>query len=495
MIKRLAVIFSLFLFMPSPVMAEALKIAVFPMEDMSQGHNGVNHEITKYICADLQQRGFEVIDQETVIDFMAKNRVRWLGYLDTRHIVMSRQELGADLVLFGTVSLKTEDYTPTLGLTLNLVRTADTFTLWTGSEGLSQADMLKLLGINEPEDDELMPILASRVMEKWPEILDMEANQLPPLEIEEVALGPKYTRSGDQISCAVKLRSDFEEEDQPRVFFRSAGRVHLAKLNPETRRYESSWLISDNEGRYPVLMVINWPKGRKKTAFLGVYNVDNSPPTLALEMKGVRLEGTVAFRDKVIILPRMVRREPVSRWKLVVQNTAGEEQVSYSGYGQLPRRFVWNGKSKGGWLAAEGIYHVALQAWDRADNMAITGQQVAVARTPPAMVLEAKNRGRDMIVDLSHEGKVPIAFWRMEMRDENGNVIKVAEGENLPYQMDLPFEQKQEKRRVKCSVTSKEILGNESHETIDDLMFMALGGKERSESPDPNATKAWIEEF
>jgi hypothetical protein len=133
----------------------------------------------------------------------------------------------------------------------------------------------------------------------------------------------------------------------------------------------------------------------------------------------------------------MLRREPVARWKLRVEDELGEEQMSVIGHGNLPMRFVWNGLGQDGWPAEEGVYRVSLQVWDRANNVSETFEPVAVARTPPTMVLEAKNRGRDMIVDLSHEGSVPVAFWRMEMRDEDGSVIKVAEGEELPVRMDL----------------------------------------------------------
>ena len=127
----------------------------------------------------------------------------------------------------------------------------------------------------------------------------------------------------------------------------------------------------------------------------------------------------------------------VARWKLTIEDENGEEQMSRVGYGQLPRRFVWTGKGKDGWPVEEGVYQVSLRVWDRADNMALSSQPVAVARTPPSLVLEAKNRGRDMIVDLSHEGKVPIAFWRMEMRTSGGETIKVAEGSELPVRIDV----------------------------------------------------------
>lgn len=419
-------------------LARALTVAVFPIEDLSQGQNGVNAELTDYLAWDMNRRGFDVIGNETVVSFMARNRVRWLGFLDTRHIIMAKEEMGADLVLFGTMSLREDGLSPSFGITLYLVRTTDTRTLWTASGGLAQQDIVNLLGIGESKEREgLLPKLAQSVLAKWPEELEYTSKPQHALEIENIELSPAQVRRGDKVTCNVRLRATWPAEDAPRIFFKAAGRVYMARKEAPGDVYSSDWDVAENDGRYPVTMVINWPSGHKKVSFLGAYSVDSTPPKLVLDLKGVQLEGTVAFRDQIIIIPRMLRREPVARWKLTVEDESGEEQLSYTGYGEMPSRFVWNGKGKDGWPAAEGIYNVSLQVWDRADNMAVASQPVAVARTPPAMVLEAKNRGRDMIIDLSHDGKVPIAFWRMEMRSESGEMIKVAEGSQLPVRMDV----------------------------------------------------------
>ncbi|MBU1688468.1 MAG: hypothetical protein KJ589_14100 [Proteobacteria bacterium] len=504
-------------------------MAVFPIEDLSQGQNGVNIEMTEYLSWDMNQKGFDVVAKDEVMSFMARNRVRWLGFLDTRHIILAREELGVDLILFGTMTLRQEKISPSFGLTLYLVRTEDTRTLWTGSGGLSQQDIVNLLGVGEKEEAEgLLPRLAQNVMTSWPVEFETVEKQQHALEIESVDLTPVHVRRGDQVNCNVRLRTRWSDEDMPRVFFKVSGRVYMARQSEDGFGYESDWMVSDRDGRYPVTLVINWPSGYKKVAFLGAYTIDSAPPKLVLELKGVQLEGTVAFRDQVIIIPRMLRREPVARWKLKVEDEAGQEQMSYTGYGQLPKRFVWNGRGKDGWPAAEGIYRVTLQVWDRSDNLAVATQPVAVARTPPAMVLEAKNQGRDMIVDLDHDGKVPIAFWRMEMRSETGELIKVAEGDQLPYRMDVTLPNKvikvaeqlvppaagrnvvrvaeaaplmmdvalpedKDTRKVEVTVVMRDILGNFSREKIVDLN--GLANQQELDRQPPKESPVWIDEF
>ena len=422
----------------STVQAEVL--AVFPIEDLSKGKNGVNRELSGYLAWEMNQRGFDVIASDTVISFMARHRMRWLGFLDTTSIIAAKEELGADLILFGNVSLRQAGLgaASSYGLTLYLVRTDDTRNIWTASAGLSGDDIVNLLGINERSQREgLMARLTQKVLETWPEDLGGIAPRQSALEIVDYDLQPEYVQRGGRVSCSVSLRAKWAAEDMPRVFFKAGGRVYRATASADNRTYSAEWVVVDTDGRYPVTMVVNWPSGKKKVAYLGAYRVDSTPPRVVLDLKGVKLQGTVAFRDKIIIVPRMLRREPVARWKLWVEDELGEEQMSVIGHGNLPMRFVWNGLGQDGWPAEEGVYRVSLQVWDRANNVSEAFEPVAVARTPPTMVLEAKNRGRDMIVDLSHEGAVPVAFWRMEMRDEDGSVIKVAEGEELPVRMDL----------------------------------------------------------
>lgn len=420
----------------APVAAEIL--AIFPIEDLSKGRNGVNHEISSYLAWEMNKRGFDVIAEEEVVPFMARHRMRWLGFLDTRNIISAKEELGADYILFGTISLRQEDLAPSYGLTLYLVRTDDTRTIWTGNSGLSTQDIVNVLGINEDLGKPgLLAKLTQKVLETWPVGMDFVAAQQATLEIDTYELSPQYVQRGDQVRCYVRLRTRWAEEDMPRIFFKAAGRVYRARQSEDGHNYEGEWVVAERDGRYPVTMVVNWPSGQKKVAYIGAYRVDSTPPRVVLDLKGVQLQGTVAFRDKIIIVPRLLRREPVARWQLRVEDELGEEQMSSIGYGNLPKRFVWNGLGRGGWPAEEGIYKVSLQVWDRANNVSEVSEPVAVARTPPTMVLEAKNRGRDMIVDLTHEGSVPVAFWRMELRNEEGSLIKVAEGEDLPPRLDM----------------------------------------------------------
>jgi hypothetical protein len=51
--------------------AAAQTIAVFPIDDLSQGINSPNFEITRFIAESLESKGMHVVDESDVISFMA----------------------------------------------------------------------------------------------------------------------------------------------------------------------------------------------------------------------------------------------------------------------------------------------------------------------------------------------------------------------------------------------------------------------------------------
>jgi hypothetical protein len=165
--KIITLICFLGLILPAASMARAQTIAVFPVDDLSLGINSFNMEVTRYLADKITAKGLNVIQEQDIIAFMASKRIHWLGYLDTENIMQTKEALGADLVLFGTI--KIEKQSSSYGLILNMVRTMDAKTIWTSSGGLSLVDMQRLLGLNQPATlGELWPILVNNVLASWP---------------------------------------------------------------------------------------------------------------------------------------------------------------------------------------------------------------------------------------------------------------------------------------------------------------------------------------
>ena len=153
--------------LPAASIARSQTIAVFPVDDLSLGINSFNMLVTRYLSYKTAAKGLNVIQEQDVIAFMASKRIHWLGYLDTENILQTKETLGADLILFGTIIV--EKQSSSYGLILNMVRTIDAKTIWTSSGGLSLADNQHLLGLNRPTKlEELWPILVNNVLASWP---------------------------------------------------------------------------------------------------------------------------------------------------------------------------------------------------------------------------------------------------------------------------------------------------------------------------------------
>ncbi len=216
----------------------AASMAVFPVADLSKGDNSVNFELTRYIVEELQYIGVDVLPLDEVIAFMARNRIRYLGYLDTGSVLKVKHELGLDLVMLGTVSQQSDKGKPGVGLSLQLLRSGDAHVVWSDSRGRSVADEQKLLGLNEPHSlEELQKLVTTDLLAGLPADLDEIA--VPPEgseeemarqpKIEIVTLGPKYIRPGEQIKCAVRVVTVSDAYEAPEVFIKVGSRVHLAR--------------------------------------------------------------------------------------------------------------------------------------------------------------------------------------------------------------------------------------------------------------------------
>jgi TolB-like protein len=467
--------------------AAAEKIAVFPVEDLSQGANGVNFALMQDLEESLRDRGFEVVSQEAVISFMARNRIRRLGFLNTYSILHLREELGADTVLLGTVCQRREEPCPAFALTLYLVRTQDARTIWSKTKSLSCTETRHLLAISEPQSSEdLIPLTIEDMLANWPATSQLNRARTPMFELAEADIRPRHVSAGNRVTCSVRLRS-VANGLQPEASLKVQPGMYLPMQPVAPDLYETSWTASAEEGRYAVTLLLEWPSGRQRAALLGTYTVDNSPPSLTLGIKGVRLHDAVAFRDRMFVVPQLVKREPISRWEFSIKDENGRTILQEERKGALPGRFVWRGQGDDGTRVSHGAYQVVVKAWDEAENAAQVSEKIAVMRNAPNMILEAKVRGGDTVLGIRSGGEVPIAFWHVEMRNDEGSVIKTAEGQTLPAEVDIATSDD----TVECILTAMDILGNHVRREVKDLKLLAKHEGREETAP----ANTWLMEF
>lgn len=493
MFRNLFFLHLLFFLLLAVSPARAVTVAVLPVEDLSQGRNGVNSELTDFLQQNLQERGLDIVPTSTMISFLAKKRIRWLGYLDSSHVFQMRDDLNVDYILIGTVSQRQDNPVAALGMILNLVQANDGRTVWSQSGGLSCADICNFLSLAEPQTiDDLLPVLADKLMGTWPDDLSLSEADSPRLVVESTLLEPRYVRAGEEISCTVQLRP-FSGQDEIKQVQLMIGDDDYLTMNEEmTNVFSASWLAPDRGGSIPVSLILKEKSGRKHVFFVGNYQVDNSAPKLILKPKGTELFNTIAFSDKLPVVPLWQDPEPISRWLFTIKNVNDEVMVSGEGKGKLPKRFLWWGQRGDGHKAADGVYTVLLKVWDRAGNETATTRKVMLHAQPPILKIDAKMAIETIVLTVKSDDDIPISSWSAEILYSDGQTIIMEQGTELPVELDIPIPAEDDNRKVECLFIIKDILGNRGKREIRDIMELISPDDLHMDIPKDDE---WVVEF
>jgi len=472
--------------------AQAVTVAVFPVEDLTEGRNGVNFTLTDFLQQSLQERGLEVVPTDTVISFMSRNRIRWLGFLGTSHIYQVRDDIGADFILFGTVSQRQELPLAAFGMVLSLVRTSDARTVWTEVGGVSKADISNFLAIAEPESiDDLVPVLAEQLLSNWPAVLEV-TGQNPCFVVETSRLSSQHVKPGDEVSCSVKIRPPAGGETISQVLLMVGDDNYLDMVEVSPNSYSVLWAAPDRQGILPVSLVLRCHSGRTLVYFIGTYQIDTSSPKLTLKVAGKKVNNFIAFNDRLPITPVWQEPEPLSRWSLFIQNISGQVMAGAENKGALPKRFVWKGQRPDGHKAEDGIYEIVLKVWDRADNPTVSTKKVFLKSNPPIPLLNAAVGNDSLIVTLDSEDEIPVDFWSAEILYSDGEVLLQTQGTDLPVDILIPFPSPSDSRTLEGWICMKDVLGNKVQKKFNNLMQLIAVEDDKLEPP---KQQEWFPEF
>jgi hypothetical protein len=446
----------------------------------------------------LAQNGNKVIPGDAVIRFMANSRIRTVGQLESYSAIRVRDELRAGFVLLGTVNQRKEKPDATLALSLFLVRTTDARTVWSYSGSVTTAEKRKALGINEPiSTDELQYLLLNEMFESWPWQRINEVQEVGAVNIDTVKLEPGFVQPGGKVACRVTIRDGWAANLAPRIFFKVDDQIYPATVSGDGRSFEGDWVAGEENGRYPVYLVLEWSQyGRTETVLLGSYVTDGTPPLLEVELRGGNeYEGRPVFRRNVVIVPNMIVRKPLSRWRLHINYMLPEGDKVYignmQGKGNMPGNFVWEGRSQYG----DGSYEFVVEAWDNAGNMAKASKIGEIAKALPKVNL-ALTEGQDqMIMDMENAGKVPLRYWRLEMWTKEGRLLTEAEGSELPVQVGFKSPVSGSDQEITGFVFLQDELGKEARVKVEDLLPQLGKLKKKKEEKPTGVSEKWVDEF
>lgn len=478
----------------------AANVAVLPVEDLSLGQNGVNFSLTTFLREELAGKGVSLVPDEELIPFMVRNRIRQLGFLTTSNIIKVRDDLKADFVLLGTVCQYRETPDPTVGVALFLVRSGDAKVVWSVSGGGSSKDEQRFLGLTNPDSvDDMLRSVTRQLLEKWPEVLQPEIDDYPSFLVEAVRVEPTYVQPFEKVRFTLRLRPMRLDGDLPQVYLLVRDGQAVVLDQEENNLFSGQWLAPQESGEYPLDLILHWPSGLDKRTRLGYYHVDGESPELALELKGLQVEGSVVFRNQLDIVPRLLNREPLSRWLITVENLEDEIMASEEGKGELPPKLTWRGVRDDNQRVDEGDYLIRIEAWDRAGNSVMASEPVTVMRTKPEIEIFFAEQGDWLLIDLDYIGSVPLDSWGLELRSFEGELIHIAEGESESAHIEVPMtriKELEESERIGCTVVLRDRLGNQIRHEVDDVLFAARqsAGVEEEE-PEEAEGGGWVIEF
>ena len=496
-------------------------IALFPLHDVDDGWIGANLPLTRMLADELADNGYEIIDLDTVITFMAENRIRTPGYLETFYISLARNVLGAPFLLLGTVTHRKEGSKASLGLTLNLVRTRDAKTMWTHVSSFSVTEEPNILGIGEPRSSkEVLPILLDEIIGELPsksingeqsiKAADVVTKKQPDSPtIDTVVVTPRYARPDDEIHCRLRLRNTWPEKLTPQLFFKVNDQLYPATVSADSARiYEGTWTAGEESDRVSVFLVARWPQYNRSEPFLlNFYTVDETPPFYKLTFNGVKkLSGHrfPVFYRELEIIPSIINPEIISKWRLTISNERGEKMNELIDKGSVPPNFSWRAGDEFGSFPA-GTYIVELETWDLAGNSAQTDKEVELDRTLPRMNVQVKRRDKYMTMKLRKIGSIlPITLWQLDLWTEEGRVLTQTEGEKLPAEINVELPDFARDKKIQGILTYIDGFGRGRRLSFRDL-FPETGKRHKGKPKKAKAeagkkkpegvSESWVDEF
>jgi TolB-like protein len=433
-------LFALALLLGSVSLGNANRIAILPVEDLSQGGNGVNFTTTHILGEILRDKGFFIADHEDVISFMVKNRVRWLGQLSSPYIRRLQEELQVEYLLLGSFSQRRESPSIALSLNLQLIRTKDARIVWSSSAELNDAEQVSLLGLSKQMD---MEEIEKRVAEKALSSIPVALEPAPAVEvqhrIESVHLTPQMVKPGKLIHCRIKLEGSPSTLVQTTISFFIDEQIIEAQYNEGENAFIASWPAGTADKHYAVSATIKQGKVLNREIRVGHYCVDGRAPELNLQVIGQELNGIVILQKQIQILPQLKNPEPINRWQMTVRDENGNQVMGDKGDQGLPSHFSWWGQGKNGGLVQDGFYAIDLTVWDRAGNSASTQESIRVVRAKPNMILDMEKQEDNLAINLKYDGEIPLAYWRLQIRNPNGSIIAERSGTDSSQEINLPL--------------------------------------------------------
>jgi len=436
---------SFFIFRSGEIRAQT--IALLPIAETTADYNGVDLASTDILSQFLVEAGLTLVDDESVRQFIAVNRLRHSGYIDSFTAQKVGRDLNADLVLSVTLC---EDGSPgkeRFGLVLTALETVNGEVVWSVQNSSSLLQETTLLGVGAPRDGEELKFMilmqvAQRAALELPEIIPLQLSREFRFKLVDLQINPKFVRGESQVECQVKL--EMLAEMPARIIFTSG--TEQVKLSPGRGigEYQGYWLAPAADGVYTVSLEIysDVDSVPVRMQDYASYTVINQAPQLSIELKqGFNLNGVTVFREQVLISTTLHPNRAVSRWQVKITRQDGTVVVNDQMDGELPRDLFWRGWNNKRQHLPDGEYTITVIIWDAAGNRAEASRKASLQSECQPVEAKAVHKGKQNFVRLSTQGDsigLLSLQWKLLVLLPDGELLMEHSGSSLPVEFVLP---------------------------------------------------------
>jgi len=426
----------------------AQTIALLPVADTTIDYNGVDLNLTDTLHQLLVEAGLTLLDDTSMRRFMAANRLRHSGSIDSFAVQKIGRELAVDLVLSATLCENGALGKERFGLILTALETVNGTVVWSFQSSSSLYQETTLLSVGAPRDGAELKFLvllqvAQQAAAELPEIVPLRPAGGHQFKLVDLQIFPEYVQGKSPVECQLKLES---LAAMPTRIILSSGKEQLELLPGKVAGdYLGHWLAPAADGVYCVSLDI-YAVDSEPIAMhnYASYTVINQAPQLTIELKqGFTLNEVTIFREQLLITARLHPNRAVSRWQVKVTRQDGTVVVDDQVDGELPRDLFWRGWNNKRQRLPDGEYTFTLIIWDAAGNRAEASRKVFLQSECQPIEANAVRRGKQNFVRLSTpEGSSGLLGlnWKLQVLRPDGELLMEHSGSSLPVEFVLPDE-------------------------------------------------------
>lgn len=433
------------------------RIALFPFTNFTQTRNaGIS--ITDAIRKEMQKKGYFVVYDNEVEDFLAKRRIR---HTDTVARLTAREAgniLNVDAVMVGGVHTFEEADELVIEITARLVSTKDGSIIWAEHESVSGRDHEGLLGLGViKSSDKLISMVTREIVGSLSNAKKIES-ELRPFEPSSMIISPVNAKYGDKVKMRVKVTPITGEPVSVKAVFSD----YEISLSGESNGYYTAVVDApEGEGIYPI-DIIAYDQEMRRFSFkaCGKMSIHNTPPNVALMIN----KKVLAPRRKsfATFTPVLKGVEHIDEWKIEIFDDEGRLVRNDGGFGKLPKKLIWRGEANNFRMVDDGVYSLKFIAKDVAGNQTVLNDFLKVKNSPPEIKVNAELVDDKVVFTFVKVDKdEALDQWSVSIIDNSGNILDAFNGNGvLPNKLEYPIKYGVDFDNLSFSIMAVDDAGN-----------------------------------